>query len=284
MRKWSEILVDLEKPLDQSRIKTRKQGNTEVPYLEGDDVINTLNRIFGLDGWSSTVADAPKAIPLGTKEKTDWNTKEKIPVEVTLYTVAFTLYLYGLNEDGTEHVITKSDVGKNTAEGAHESMHEMAVSGCTTDAMKRAARQLGPQFGITLYQKDSEDFLSAVGNKSKPASKTTKKTVVKKTSKPVEKETPKQVQDTQEQPQSVLDRALSYVLPNQINGSPIPHGGKTLKQCLSFESALPVLKWIAGLEASPMGLPPLEPEGEDQAKLAAASRYILDHLEEAKAK
>ncbi len=58
MRPWSDILEDLRADLDLSRVKTRPQGKLKIPYLEGDDVINTANRIFGEDGWDAFPLEA----------------------------------------------------------------------------------------------------------------------------------------------------------------------------------------------------------------------------------
>jgi DNA repair and recombination protein RAD52 len=41
--------------LDSSRIKTREKGNISLSYIEGHDVIETANRIFGYGNWSYTI-------------------------------------------------------------------------------------------------------------------------------------------------------------------------------------------------------------------------------------
>lgn len=42
----------LQEELDSSRIKTREKANIKLSYLEGFDVIETANNIFGFGSWS----------------------------------------------------------------------------------------------------------------------------------------------------------------------------------------------------------------------------------------
>jgi hypothetical protein len=51
--------------------------------------------------------------------------------------------------------VTKSDVGRCSYQGDTPEAHEMAVAGAVTDAMKRAFRQFGSQFGNSLYDRDA---------------------------------------------------------------------------------------------------------------------------------
>jgi DNA repair and recombination protein RAD52 len=41
----------LSNPIDNSRIKTRNKGNINLSYLEGFDIIQTANNIFGFGNW-----------------------------------------------------------------------------------------------------------------------------------------------------------------------------------------------------------------------------------------
>ena len=42
--------------LDSSRIKSRSKGNVSLSYLEGFDVIETANKIFGYGNWSYNIS------------------------------------------------------------------------------------------------------------------------------------------------------------------------------------------------------------------------------------
>ena len=54
-------LASLSQELDSSRvktreIKTREQGNISLSYIEGFDVIDTANLIFGYGNWSYLIS------------------------------------------------------------------------------------------------------------------------------------------------------------------------------------------------------------------------------------
>lgn len=46
----------LSQELENTRIKSRSKGDIELSYLEGFDVIDTANRIFGYGNWSYTIS------------------------------------------------------------------------------------------------------------------------------------------------------------------------------------------------------------------------------------
>jgi DNA repair and recombination protein RAD52 len=302
MRKWKDIIKDLNEGLNVSLVQTRKVGGTTIPYLEGDVVIQAANRIFGHDGWSTYTESPVERFEIGIRMKAG---KE---IVVYTYTVPVRCAFHGLLEDGTIHTISKGDIGKNSTQSDAFQQHEMAISGCATDALKRCMRHLGNQFGLTLYDKDSDDFKIATGKKKT----TTKKKAAAK------KETPKKgakasktgkgsksKKDTKKgkskaakgkdkaaskpaaQPQAVdddlLERANAYVIPEEVQvdgeGVMIPDSGKTIGAILDSPLAITVLTWLAGLRASPNNLPPFDPNNEEEAKLQMAIRYSLINSE-----
>jgi len=277
MRTWTEIIKDLHEPLNISRVKTRQQGSINLPYLKGDDVINTANRIFEEDGWD--------VVPLGKVERFEVGTKQTDSgqVIVYVYTVPFMVRLHGLLEDGTIHTIEKGDVGKNSTQSEFFQQHEMAISGCATDALKRAMRHLGRQFGITLYDKDSEDFKAATGKKG-----TTTTTKKKKTTTTKKKTTAKKKTASKEK-QSKIQKALAYVIPDQVTAEGkvvrLPNAGMTIEQVLDDPMAESLLTYLAGLRDSPAGTAPFVAQTAEESKLQSAISYVLlnklrDSLEE----
>ena len=46
----------LNQELDSSRIKTRDKGNISLSYIEGHDVIETANKLFGFGNWSYSIS------------------------------------------------------------------------------------------------------------------------------------------------------------------------------------------------------------------------------------
>lgn len=136
----------LSQPLEQSRVAKRQGGGgMSLSYLEGFDVIDTANAIFGYDGWSSAVRS----------------------VVATQYGyIATVAVLIGdvKREDSGFGIVTRDN-----GEG-----HEMAVKGAVTDALKRALRTFGDQFGNSLYSKDDPNHAThAQANRPQRAAPTT---------------------------------------------------------------------------------------------------------------
>lgn len=143
-RDIDEILSDLEQPLDESRIKGVNVGHGQsAPYLEAWDVIRAANRVFGADGWSYRIIGAPTFIPLASLYMAE--------VEVTVIGV------------------TRSDIGTNILAGGtagpQPSHHEMSIKGAVSDALKRALRSFGAQFGNELYDKEFYPNLHDAGER-----------------------------------------------------------------------------------------------------------------------
>ena len=46
----------LNSELNTSRVKTREKGNINLSYLEGFDIIETANSIFGFGNWDYTIS------------------------------------------------------------------------------------------------------------------------------------------------------------------------------------------------------------------------------------
>lgn len=222
------------------------------------------------------------------------HTKNNIESVTFTYTVPVMCEFHGLLEDGTIHTVRKGDVGKNSTYSAKLNEHEMAISGCATDALKRSMRHLGNQFGLTLYDKSSADFQAAVkGTTTKKQStkrqstkkQSTSKTSTSKTSKTSKSKTKTnaKTQKTTSTPQEVSDekweRALSYVIPETVEVEEqevtVPEGGKTVKELLDMPLGITILSWLAGIRNSPGGLGPFEPNNDDETKLQLAIRHAL---------
>jgi len=305
MRKWAQILKSLKAELDITSVRTRSVGSgnraTLIPYLEGDVVIQTANRIFGHDGWSITMGGPGERFEIGTHTK---NNKESITFT---YTVPVLCEFHGLLEDGTIHTIRKGDVGKNSTYSQAIPEHEMAISGCATDALKRSMRHLGNQFGLTLYDKSSEDFKKVMaaakagasgGTTTQRRKKQQSGTAKRRTSAAKKKEeaakrkeaaAKKKKEETtpKESPEEVLDemwtRAMEYKLPLKvkIDGQmvTVPEGGSKVEKVINSTIATDLFAWLAGLRDSPNGVPPLEPNNKAEQALQNALRHILSESE-----
>lgn len=128
------ILDELGKPLDPKRVAKRDgAGSMKLSYLETYDVIDTLNRIFGYDGWSDRVL-------------------ELAPVNENLWraTVELSAWI-------GERLVTHSDTGIGVSRGGKSEETEKCVKEAVSDGLKRAARKFGDQFGNCLYDKHAPE-------------------------------------------------------------------------------------------------------------------------------
>ena len=136
-----EQIEDLEKELESSRIKTREKGNIQLSYIEAHDFITTANRIFGYGHWEYSISSL-EVVSVEVNQNQNNIISYKAIVHVVVY-----------NENHSQKVC-REDVGfgsgiAKTLADAHESGAKEAV----TDALKRAMRSFGNQFGNSLYDK-----------------------------------------------------------------------------------------------------------------------------------
>lgn len=137
-----EIKALLEQPLDQARVKHRDAGRGQkVPYLEGYDIIDAANRIFGFDGWSYEVESAGIASTFTIQRQRD---NKQVQVTLTQYEARVKVTALG---------VTRKDVGLSLTDSDRAEAHDTAYKGAVTDALKRALRTFGAQFGNDLYDK-----------------------------------------------------------------------------------------------------------------------------------
>ena len=136
-----EQIDALKEPLAKGRIKKRTDRGEAFSYIEGYDVIDRANEIFGFDGWGYRVLGVAQ-VATGTYTS---NGKEKpwalIEASVEVW----------LTSDPT---CRRVDVGHGQAHPADSiDTLEMQRKGAVTDALKRALRTFGNQFGNELYDK-----------------------------------------------------------------------------------------------------------------------------------
>ena len=127
--------------LDNSRIKSRTKGNVDLSYLEGFDIIETANRIFGYGNWSYAISQL-EYISQETNQNQNFIICYKAIVTVTVYDLQHSKHI------SREDIGFGTGIAKTLAD-AHESAGKEAV----TDALKRAMRSFGSQFGNSLYDK-----------------------------------------------------------------------------------------------------------------------------------
>jgi DNA recombination protein Rad52 len=135
------VLGLLGQPLDPLVVSERETRDGRlVQYIEGWAIINQANRIFGFDSWGAEVVGEVAYRPLSLL---DPDTGEALAVGMYTATVRVTV----------RGCPPKADVGcAFVAEDTPEA-HEAAYKGAVTDALKRALRHFGDQFGNRLYDR-----------------------------------------------------------------------------------------------------------------------------------
>ena len=135
--------------IEPSRIKNRVKGNITLSYLEGFDLIETANKIFGHGNWSYSISELAQ---VSQETNTNNNT-------VICYKALIRLVVYSPDHNKN---VSKEDVGFGTgiAKTLAEA-HEGAGKEAVTDALKRAMRSFGNQFGNSLYDKSRKHQIEA---------------------------------------------------------------------------------------------------------------------------
>ena len=122
-----------------SLVSRRKgRGNRSYSYVEGRTAIDQANRIFGFGGWGHEVVGE---VVLREIENVDPKTGEVTRIRAYSATVRVTV----------AGALSRTDVGFHTVAEENGEGHETACKGAVTDAMKRALRTFGDQFGNALY-------------------------------------------------------------------------------------------------------------------------------------
>lgn len=133
----------LMRPLKEQRVSTRKQGGQSLSYLEAWDVKAHLTRIFGFGGWDSAVHDIV-LISCEKNEKGNYDASYQASITLTI-------------RDPRGHYVcefTEAAVGSSSLPRKGDAL-DMAIKTAESDALKRAAINLGTQFGLSLYNNGS---------------------------------------------------------------------------------------------------------------------------------
>ena len=133
------VAQKLSEPLDDGLVSHRKgRKGRSFAYLEGRTAIDQANRVFGHGGWGYELIGE---VTLREGESVDAKTGETRQWRAYAATVRVTVPGSPSRTDVGFHA-----VAEETPEG-----HETAYKGAVTDALKRALRPYGDQFGNCLY-------------------------------------------------------------------------------------------------------------------------------------
>jgi len=146
----------LNQELDSNRIKTRQKGNINLSYLEGFDIMQTANNIFGFGNWNYSISNL-------TQVSSEQNQNQN---HVICYKAVIKVSIH--NKDHTKD-ISREDVGFGT--GIAKTLadaNEGAAKEAVTDAIKRTLRSFGNQFGNSLYGKPKSNTNNQSSNYQPP--------------------------------------------------------------------------------------------------------------------
>ena len=149
----------LSQELESNRIKSRQKGDVELSYLEGFDVIDTANRIFGYGNWSYNIS---------VLEQVSQESNQNQNIVICYKAIV----AVKISDAKHEHHISREDVGFGT--GIAKSLadaHESAAKEAVTDALKRSLRSFGNQFGNSLYDKSRQHQSSNTTQQPKSSNK-----------------------------------------------------------------------------------------------------------------
>jgi len=163
-REQHDILL---RPLNGSRVQSRKQAGRSLSFLEAWDVKAHLTRIFGFCNWDGEILDSNLAFETAPQgEAKNWSVGYKVTYRITV------------RDQNGEFLCTHAEAAVGSAQLPQRGeAHDMAIKTAESDALKRAAINLGTQFGLSLYNNGStHDIIKAtivtptghVGDAGKP--------------------------------------------------------------------------------------------------------------------
>ena len=138
-------LEQLFKEINGKRVAERKG----MAYLETWDVLAHLNRIFGFEGWHKKVM----ACELIYEEQRESQVGQKKG-----WDVAYRATVRLVVKDPKGRIAKVSEdvaTGQAQNQPSRGDAHDLAIKSAVSDALKRAAKDLGNQFGLSLYDKGS---------------------------------------------------------------------------------------------------------------------------------
>ena len=138
-------------PVKADRVR---RDNNGMSYLEGYEVVAHLNRLFGFEGWDKYVQD----LKLVFEDSQDKNGR------TGWYACYSCIVRLVIRDPGQNVMMVKEDAGTGEAQNQPQraAAHDLAIKTAVTDALKRCAKDLGDQFGLSLYRKGSTDALVKV--------------------------------------------------------------------------------------------------------------------------
>jgi hypothetical protein len=146
-------VAQLLQPIRPERVLTANNQS----HVAQQDVTAHLTRIFGFEGWDKTILD----LRCVRDEQVDVRKKPSDPPRIVpAVTYVCQLRLTVRDPDGNTVKVIE-DVGTGTSPNlpSHGDAHDFAAKNAVSYALKRCAKDLGDQFGLSLYNKGQRTAL-----------------------------------------------------------------------------------------------------------------------------
>jgi hypothetical protein len=137
-------------PLQESRVGKNAKG---FAHLQAWDVRRTLTRVFGFTGWSEEILEETLVSERHVPNGKDGYGNEKFRHTV-VYRAKVRLTVYD-TDGNTLSFWDGSAAGDATNLPSLGDAHDFALKTALSQALKRAAHNLGDQFGLSLYNNGS---------------------------------------------------------------------------------------------------------------------------------
>lgn len=148
--------------LRRERVSQRDIGRgKQASYLEAYDIRRTLIRVFGFGNFDIRTVEVEQVVDqFGKAERTKNGQKHEIDVYTVGYRATVELRVHGTRQRTGDYpvatdpdtVYSASAVGVSSNQPDLGQAHDHALKTAESDALKRAAMNLGTQFGLSLYQ------------------------------------------------------------------------------------------------------------------------------------
>ena len=143
---FSEDQIDhLENTLDPSVVANRKQGGTQVAYIQAWHAIAEANRIFGFGEWDR------ETVEMRLVQEKDTIIGKGKSYEKEGFKVSYIARVKITVRAGDKLVVREGTGAGHGIDADIGQAHESATKEAESDAMKRALMMFGNPFGLALY-------------------------------------------------------------------------------------------------------------------------------------
>lgn len=148
--------------LPYEEVKSRDKGGTTLSYIDGYTVKANANRIFGQGNWSYNVTNYQVIQnTIGPVKQKDGSMKDRYDV------AAYAIVRVEIRIHDKVSVFEDIGYGNGYSYQSMFDAHESAGKEAVTDAVKRAMSNLGNQFGLCLYDRNTEAVIPTTKNSVK---------------------------------------------------------------------------------------------------------------------